>query len=356
MACDEGGSKRSALHLGLSVAAQRGVSVRAAVHREVECAAGLRATGAEVVVANLTVPRDVARAVEGCRGVYFGMSVSATYLEATVIAAAVVRERGDSEAFVNILQMTVSQIILTNMTESPQQRQHWRAEQVMNWSALPVVHVRPTVFLENPLFMNLAAQSTARDVTNRLPFGTGRTFPVAEFIATILASAAAHTSKVYDLTAPKSQDMAGVAAKYSIALGGRSVMWTWPSTNGAIESFGNSIYLSMSSSIFPRWLASMLPIVMIARPKISRRLPQRGGRVSETLSRNAPVCSHTVGSPEGLQMQVEPSYAKVEAWSYHSDQMRTPIASVMLMQGVYGLYALRYKGIADKNSEGESHV
>jgi NAD(P)H dehydrogenase (quinone) len=152
---------------------QRGVPVRALIHREDERAAGLRATGAEVVVADLTVPTDVTRAVEGCRGIYFGMSVSAPYLEATVIAAAVACERGDIEAFVNISQMTVSQMNLTNMTDSPQQRQHWLAEQVLNWSGLPVVHVRPTVFLENPLFMNLAAQSIARDDTIRLPFGTG---------------------------------------------------------------------------------------------------------------------------------------------------------------------------------------
>jgi uncharacterized protein YbjT (DUF2867 family) len=152
------------------------------------------------------------------------MSVSARYLEATVIAAAVARERGDIEAFVNISQMTVSQMSLTNMTDSPQHRQHWLAEQVLNWSGLPVVQVRPTVFLENPLFMNLAAQSIARDDTLRLPFGTGRTSPVAaddvaEVIATVLANPAAHVGKVYELTGPKSQDMAGVATEYSIALG-----------------------------------------------------------------------------------------------------------------------------------------
>lgn len=158
---------------------QRDLSVRALVRREDERAGRLRATGAEVVVADLTVPTDVARAMEGCRRIYFGMSVSAPYLEATVIAAAVARQRGDIEAFVNISQMTVSQMSLTNMTDSPQQRQHWLAEQVLNWSGLPVVHVRPTAFLENPLFMNLAAQSIGRDDTIRLPFGTGRTSPVA---------------------------------------------------------------------------------------------------------------------------------------------------------------------------------
>jgi NAD(P)H dehydrogenase (quinone) len=156
---------------------QRGMLVRALVHREDERADALRATGAEVVIADLTVTTDVARAVEGCRRIYIGMSVSASYLEATVIAAAVARERGDIETFVNISQMTVSQMSLKNMTDSPQQRQHWLAEQVLNWSGLPVVHVRPTVFLENPLFMNLAAQSIASDDTIRLPFGTGPNLP-----------------------------------------------------------------------------------------------------------------------------------------------------------------------------------
>ncbi len=202
----------------------RGLAVRALVHREDERAARLRANGAEVVVGDLTIPADVARAMEGCRRIYFGMSVSAPYLEATVIAAAVARELGDIEAFVNVSQMTVSQMSLTNMTDSPQQRQHWLAEQVLNWSGLPVVHVRPTVFLENPLFMNLPAQSIAKDDEIRLPFGTGRTSPVAaedmaEVVATILANPADHIGKVYELTGPKSQDMTGVAAEYSAALG-----------------------------------------------------------------------------------------------------------------------------------------
>ncbi|HYR80270.1 MAG TPA: NAD(P)H-binding protein [Candidatus Dormibacteraeota bacterium] len=203
---------------------QRGLPVRALVHREDERAADLRATGAEVVVADLTVPPDVARAMEGCRRIYFGMSVSALYLEATVIAAAVARERGDIEAFVNISQMTVSQMSLTNMTGSPQHQQQFFAEQVLNWSGLPVVEVRPTVFLENPFFTNLAAESIARDNTIRLPFGTGRTSPVAardvaEVIATILADPAPHVGKIYELTGPRSQDMAGIAAEYSVALG-----------------------------------------------------------------------------------------------------------------------------------------
>jgi NAD(P)H dehydrogenase (quinone) len=203
---------------------QRGLPVRALVRREDERAQALRAVGAEVVVGDLTNSADVARALAGCRRVYFGMSVSAAYLEATVIAAAVARELGDWEVFVNISQMTVSQMSLTKMTESPQQRQHLLAELVLNWSGLPLVHVRPTVFLENPFFTDWAAESIVRDATIRLPFAMGRTSPVAAVdvaavIAAILANPSGHLGKVYELTGPRSEDMHAVAAEYSSALG-----------------------------------------------------------------------------------------------------------------------------------------
>src|SRR5262245_3976682 len=167
---------------------RRDLPVRALVRRDDERAAALRATGAEVVVADLTRAADVASALEGCRRLYFGMSVSAPYLEATVLAAAVARARGNLEVFVNMSQMTVSQMSLTETTDSPQHRQHWLAEQVLNWSGLPVVHLRPTVFLQHFFFLAWAAESIARDGTIRLPFGAGRTSPidtldVAEVIA-----------------------------------------------------------------------------------------------------------------------------------------------------------------------------
>jgi uncharacterized protein YbjT (DUF2867 family) len=203
---------------------QRDLPVRALVRRDDARAAALRALGAEVVVGDLTQADEVARAMAGCRRLYFGMSVSAPYLEATVIAAAVARVQGDLEVFVNISQMTVSQMSLTAMTDSPQQRQHWLGEQVLNWSGLPVVHVRATVFLQNFFFLAWAAESIARDGTIRLPFGTGHTSPVdvrdvAEVIATILAQPAAHLGKVYELTGPRSQDLQALAAEYAAALG-----------------------------------------------------------------------------------------------------------------------------------------
>src|SRR6516164_7388915 len=71
---------------------ERGLAVRALVRREDERAAALRQAGAEVVVGDLTEPGDVYRVVSGCRRVYFGMSVSPPYLEATATMAAVARE------------------------------------------------------------------------------------------------------------------------------------------------------------------------------------------------------------------------------------------------------------------------
>jgi NAD(P)H dehydrogenase (quinone) len=203
---------------------QRGLPVRAIVLRDDEGAKALRATGAEVVLADLTNASDVVGALAGCQRMYFGMSVSAAYLEATVIAAAAARGRGDLDVFVNISQMTVSQMSLTEMTGSPQHQQHLLAELVLNWSGLPIVHVRPTVFLENPLFMGLAARSIAKDGSIRLPFGNARTSPiaahdVAEVIAIILADPAAHVGKIYELTGPRSLNMTEIAAELSAALG-----------------------------------------------------------------------------------------------------------------------------------------
>ena len=70
---------------------RRGLPVRALVRRDDERADALRATGTEVVVGDLTRAADVLRALAGCKRMYFGMSVSAPYLEATVATAAAAR-------------------------------------------------------------------------------------------------------------------------------------------------------------------------------------------------------------------------------------------------------------------------
>jgi uncharacterized protein YbjT (DUF2867 family) len=203
---------------------QKNLPVRAMVRSEDERADALRAIGAEVVVGDLTRPEDVVRVLDGCRRVYFGMAVSPPYLEATMIMAAAALSQGNLEALVNISQLTVSQMSLTNMTDSPQQQQHFLAEQALNWSGLPVVHTRATVFLNHFFFSAWAAASIAEDGTIRLPFGSARTSPiavedVARVIATVLENPTPHIGKVYELTGPRSQDMTDIAKEYAEALG-----------------------------------------------------------------------------------------------------------------------------------------
>jgi uncharacterized protein YbjT (DUF2867 family) len=200
---------------------ERGLPVRAMVRRDDDRAAALRAAGAEVVIGDLLEPGDVYRVVSGCRRVYFGMSVSPGYLEASVTMAAVAREAG-VDALVNMSQMTVSQMSLRNTTPSPQQRQHWLSEQALAWSGLPVVTVRPTVFLEG-FFLPLTGPGVRDRGRIELPFGRGKTNPVsaadvARVVAAVLADPGPHLGRVYELTGPRSQDLHGVAGEYSEAL------------------------------------------------------------------------------------------------------------------------------------------
>ncbi len=200
---------------------ERGLPVRAMVRREDDRAAALRAAGAEVVVGDLLEPADVYRVVSGCRRIYFGMSVSPGYLEATVTMAAVVREI-EVNALVNMSQMTVSQMSIQNATPSPQQRQHWLSEQALAWSGLPVVTIRPTVFLEG-FFLPLTGPTVRDRGRIELPFGRGKTNPVAaadvaRVVAAVLADPGPHLGGIYELTGPRSQDLHGVAREYSDAL------------------------------------------------------------------------------------------------------------------------------------------
>ena len=199
------------------------VPVRFMVRRKDERAAEVSRLGAEVVIGDLTRPETVAAALQGVARMFFAMAVSPDHLLAATVVASVAKEYGKLEALVDLSQMTVSQMTATSTEESHQQRLHWLAEQVLNWSGLPVVHIRPTVFLDSPLFTMMAARSIRENGTIALPFGTGRTSPVAvddvaRVVATVLRDPAPHIGHVYELTGPNSVDMTELAAAFSRAL------------------------------------------------------------------------------------------------------------------------------------------
>src|SRR6201989_211638 len=200
----------------------RGHKVRAMVRREDQRAEALRRLGAEVVQGDLTDLASMHRAIKACRRIYFGMSTSAAYLEATINPAAVARHDG-VEAFVNMSQMTVSQMSITETTDSPQHKLHWLSEQALSWSRLPVVTVRPTVFLEG-FFLQLVAPGVRASDALALPFGNGKASPisavdVARAVAGILDDPAPHIGQIYDLTGPESADLDHYARVFSEALG-----------------------------------------------------------------------------------------------------------------------------------------
>jgi uncharacterized protein YbjT (DUF2867 family) len=215
-----GGVSRTVVELLLD----RGEQVRAMVRRDDDRAEQLRALGADVVVGDLTRAGDILAAMRDVRRMFFNMSVSPDYLRATTEVCAVALESGHLEALVNMSQMTVSQMTLTSTDESRQHRLHWLAEHVLNWSGLPVIHVRPTVFLDNPLFAMLGARTVKDRGVLALPFGTGRTSPiaaadVAAVVAAVLRDPTDRIGAVYELTGPEALDINGLAEQYTIALG-----------------------------------------------------------------------------------------------------------------------------------------
>ncbi|MFE7187777.1 NmrA family NAD(P)-binding protein [Streptomyces erythrochromogenes] len=200
------------------------VPVRVMVRRDDERAAQLRALGAQVVLGDLTRPETVEAAMRGVRSVYFAMPVSPDHLLAATVVASVAQEYGELDALVGLSQMTVSQMTATSVGESHQQRLHWLAERVLDWSAVPVVHVRPTSFLDNPLFTALPARTIPSSGALVLPFGSGRTSPiavddVARVVATVLRDPAGHAGNVYELTGPRTVDMHEMAEAFTRALG-----------------------------------------------------------------------------------------------------------------------------------------
>src|SRR5246500_2999604 len=117
---------------------KQGKAVRAMVRNEDERAQALRDMSAEVVGDNLLDLDSMHRVIAGCETMYFGMSVSDAYLASTVNAAAVAKHHG-VKAFINMSQMTLSQMSITETTSSPQHKLHWLVAAERNWSALSVL-------------------------------------------------------------------------------------------------------------------------------------------------------------------------------------------------------------------------
>lgn len=216
-----------------------GWPVRAFVRTDDQRAEALREAGADVFVGNLLNIADVAAAIGGCRRVYFSMSLSPYYLDATILMAAAAKAKGDLELLVNVSESEQTNLTFERMTApaderrswlgngvqewSPQQRAHWAGEQSLNWSGLPVVHIRAGIFVENPILTRFPMTEVIAKGELGLPFGEAKLAPiaahdVAKVCANILREPGEHIGRAYTLTGPEFKTMAEFAEDYAAAL------------------------------------------------------------------------------------------------------------------------------------------
>jgi uncharacterized protein YbjT (DUF2867 family) len=196
---------------------ETGHAVRALVHKEDERSEALRGTGAEVVVGDLLEHDDAIRATAGTSAAYFCYPVRPGLIQATAYFADAAKRAG-LKAVVNL-----SQISAREDSKSHAARDHWIAERVLDWSGVPVVHLRPTFFAQWLLY-RFSRATIVEDGIIDLPYGEGRHAPIAaedqaRLIAAILAEPTAHLGKTYTLHGPTELGQAGIAAAVSEVLG-----------------------------------------------------------------------------------------------------------------------------------------
>ena len=191
-----------------------GVGVRGLVHREDERSDWLQEQGAEIVKGDLLDFEAIRSAMEGVEGAYFVYPILPGILQATAYFAQAAKEAHLSSV------VNMSQISARREAGSHAAQDHWIAEQVLNWSGIPVVHLRPTLFAEWALYW-VAQIKTG---TLALPFGTGKHAAIAaedqgRVIAKILLSPAEHIGKAYPLYGPKEYTFAEIAEEIGKAIG-----------------------------------------------------------------------------------------------------------------------------------------
>ncbi len=110
---------------------KQGKAVRVMVRNEGERAQALRNIGAEVAVGDLLDLDSMHRVIAGCETMHFCMSISDAYLAATVNVAALAKYHA-VKVLINMSQMMLSQMSITETTTSPRHKLHWLADQALN--------------------------------------------------------------------------------------------------------------------------------------------------------------------------------------------------------------------------------
>ena len=147
---------------------ERGVPVRALVHRDDERSNNIRALGAEIIEGDLLDLQSIRNAMGGIRRAYFAYPVQDGLLDATAVFAANARE-ARLELVVNLSQLLTRR----GNHPTPHQKRHWFSEQIFDWAEIGAVHLDATVFYEN--LRALARGSLAKAGAILLPWGPDST-------------------------------------------------------------------------------------------------------------------------------------------------------------------------------------
>lgn len=193
-----------------------GLNVRALVHNMDERAHALTDLGAEIVQGDLLDINTVRPAMEGVDAAYLVWPVAPGLIHACVNFAQAAKEAGVGTV------INLSQRSADRWSTSDSCRDSFIAEEVLNWSGVNVVHLRPTYFLEWLLYpwqLPYVQQGVLR-----MPVGKGRHSPIAaedqgRVIARLLQNADGHIGTTIPISGPVEMDHEQMAAELSEALG-----------------------------------------------------------------------------------------------------------------------------------------
>jgi len=210
-----------------------GLDVRAMVRRRDARSEALEALGAEVVIGDLLEIDTIRDSMKGIDAAYLVWPVQPGLINATVNFAQAAKETG-VKTVINLSQRSANRESSSNSS-----RDTYIAEEVLNWSGLAVIHLRPTYFLEWLLYP--WQLSYLQQGVLRMPVGKGRHSPIAAHdqgraIAALLKNPEAHIGTTIPLSGPIEMDHEQMAAELSEALGRKIVFQDLP-----IDEYCNSI-------------------------------------------------------------------------------------------------------------------
>jgi uncharacterized protein YbjT (DUF2867 family) len=190
-----------------SLLIERGIPVRALVHKLDSRSDALRKQGAEVVEGDLLQPASVQAAMRNVKRPYFTYPAADGLLEAATIFAASARDAGLEKVVNNSqFQGTPDDPAFRDLQHTPSFRnlQHRLADRIFHWAQVGAVHLQTPPYYEN--VRALVSRSVAEESTLFLPWGEEDTVvplagaeDVSRVAATLLANPGVPSQNAYPL-------------------------------------------------------------------------------------------------------------------------------------------------------------